>query len=56
MFGANQTITGIIIAVLVGVILAGGFKRVSSVTDILVPVMACLYVAGALVIIFANVG
>ena len=56
VFGANQTITGIIIAVLVGVILAGGFKRVSSVTDILVPVMACLYVAGALVIIFANVG
>ena len=39
-----------------GVILAGGFKRVSSVTDILVPVMACLYVLGALVIIFAHVG
>ena len=56
VFGANQTVTGIIIAVLVGVILAGGFKRVSSVTDILVPVMACLYVLGALVIIFANVG
>ncbi len=56
VFGANQTITGIIITVLVGVILAGGFKRVSSVTDILVPVMACLYVVGALVIIFTNVG
>ena len=56
VFGANQTVTGIIIAVLVGVILAGGFKRVSSVTDILVPVMACLYVLGALIIIFANVG
>ena len=56
VFGANQTVTGIILAVLVGVILAGGFKRVSSVTDILVPVMACLYVAGALVIIFAHVG
>ena len=27
VFGANQTVTGIIIAVLVGVILAGGFKR-----------------------------
>lgn len=53
---ANQTVSGIILAVLVGVILAGGFKRVSSVTDILVPVMACLYVAGALVIIFAHVG
>lgn len=34
----------------------GSFKRVSSVTDILVPVMACLYVVGALVIIFTNVG
>lgn len=45
VFGANQTVSGIILAVLVGVILAGGFKRVSSVTDILVPVMACLYVA-----------
>lgn len=46
IFGANQTVTGIIIAVLVGVILAGGFKRVSSVTDILVPVMACPVRAG----------
>lgn len=54
-FGANQTISGLVIAILVGVILAGGFKRVSSVTDILVPTMAVLYVAGALIIIFANV-
>ena len=39
-----------------GILVPGGFKRVSSVTDILVPVMACLYVLGALVIIFAHVG
>ena len=42
----------------IGVVFGVGyaFKRVSSVTDILVPVMACLYVVGALVIIFAHVG
>lgn len=54
--GNVQTISGIIIALLVALILAGGFKRVSGVTDIMVPVMAVLYVLGALVIIFANIG
>ncbi len=59
VFGDNpniQTISGIIIAILVAIILVGGFKRVSSVTDIMVPVMAVLYVLGALVIIFTNIG
>lgn len=31
VFGADQKIVGIVIAILVGVILAGGFKRVSAV-------------------------
>lgn len=56
VFGGDQKIVGIVIAILVGVILAGGFKRVSSVTDILVPVMAGLYLVGALIIVFANAG
>lgn len=55
-FGASQTVVGIIIAILVAIILAGGFKRVSSVTDIMVPVMAVIYMIGALVIIFVNIG
>ena len=53
-FGVSDTVSGIILAIIVAVIFAGGVFRVMKVTDILVPVMAVLYIAGALVIIFMN--
>ena len=45
---------GIILAILVGVVIIGGIKRIASVTDKLVPLMAIIYVVACIVIIFAN--
>ncbi|WP_435579501.1 alanine/glycine:cation symporter family protein [Gilvibacter sp.] len=52
--GATKTIIGIILAVLVGIVIIGGIKRIAKITEKIVPFMAGIYVLAALVIIFAN--
>jgi AGCS family alanine or glycine:cation symporter len=52
--GASKTIIGIITAVLVGVVIIGGIKRIASVTEKLVPAMAIIYIIASLIIIFAH--
>ena len=47
-------IIGIILAVLVGIIIIGGIKRIASVTEKVVPFMAVLYLAACLYIILSN--
>ena len=42
-------------AILVGVVVIGGIKRIAKVTDKLVPLMAVLYVSACLVVIIANI-
>ncbi len=54
-FGIQPWIMGLIIAAAAGLIFIGGIQRIASVTEKIVPVMACLYIVGALVVIFANV-
>ena len=49
------TIIGIILAVIVGVIIIGGIKRIASVTEKVVPFMALLYVLACVYIIFGNI-
>mgnify|MGYP000799818772 FL=1 len=56
ILGVDQKISGAILGILVAVIIAGGVNRVLKITDIMVPVMAILYMAGALVIIIMNAG
>ncbi len=56
IFGVDQKISGAILGILVALIIAGGVNRVLKVTDIMVPVMAVLYLVGAFVIIFMNAG
>jgi AGCS family alanine or glycine:cation symporter len=51
-FGA---IFGMILAILVGIVIIGGIKSIARVTEKIVPFMALLYVATALVIIFMNI-
>ncbi len=51
-----KTIFGIIVAILVGVVIIGGIKRIGQVTEKIVPFMALLYVGAALVIICVNLG
>lgn len=52
--GATGVIIGIILAVLVGIVIIGGIKKIASVTEKIVPFMAIVYVLASLVIIFAN--
>ncbi len=44
-------IVGIVLAVLTGVIIIGGAKRIASVTEKIVPIMAIVYIVGGLIIL-----
>ncbi len=54
-FGINPVIVGVISAVIAGFIFLGGIKRIASVTEKIVPIMAVLYIVGALIIVIANI-
>lgn len=53
-FHVPEFVTGIIVCALTAVIIIGGMKRIVTVTEKFVPVMALLYIAGALAVIVAN--
>lgn len=53
--GSNGVIIGVILAVLVGIVIIGGIKRIAKITEKIVPFMAGLYILASLVIIFANI-
>ncbi len=53
-FGVNKLYVGIIVAVVAGFIFLGGVKRIASVTEKIVPIMAVCYVLGSLVILIGN--
>jgi AGCS family alanine or glycine:cation symporter len=50
-FGINTSLTGIVLAVITAVVILGGIKRIGDFTEILVPVMAVLYLGGGLFIL-----
>ncbi len=54
-FGVPTWITGIIVAVLVGVVIIGGIQRIGEVAGKLVPAMIVLYIGAALLIIIINI-
>jgi len=58
LFGLESTAAGfwigVILAVLVGIIIIGGIKRIAQVTEKVVPLMAVMYIAACLYIIFSN--
>jgi alanine or glycine:cation symporter, AGCS family len=49
-------IFGLVMALVVGLIIIGGIRSIARVTDKVVPLMVGVYVAGALVVIFGNLG
>jgi AGCS family alanine or glycine:cation symporter len=53
--GATGVIIGVVLAILVGVVIIGGIKKIASVTEKIVPFMAGTYVLASLVIIFSNI-
>lgn len=53
-FGIPQWIMGLIIAVVALFIFMGGMGRIAKITELIVPVMAALYIVGALIVIIFN--
>ena len=51
---STPAIIGIILAVLFGIIVIGGAKRLVKVTGVMVPVMGVLYVLVAIIVLFIN--
>ncbi|MDG5489922.1 sodium:alanine symporter family protein [Psychroserpens sp. SPM9] len=45
---------GLVMAVLVGIVIIGGIKKIAKVTDKIVPFMVAIYVAASLFVIFAK--
>tara|TARA_B100000886_G_scaffold340097_1_gene307899 strand:+ start:5598 stop:7109 length:1512 start_codon:yes stop_codon:yes gene_type:complete len=54
MLAGNGPMFGFLLAVLVGTVIIGGIKSIAKVTEKIVPFMAVLYVAAALVILVVN--
>lgn len=58
LFGWESTmagfIVGVVLAIVVGIIIIGGIKRIASVTEKVVPFMALIYILCCLYIIFSN--
>lgn len=50
-FGVNPFITGIICAFFATFIFMGGRARIASMTEKIVPIMACLYIIGCLIVL-----
>jgi AGCS family alanine or glycine:cation symporter len=48
-------VTGIVLAILVGLVIIGGIKNIGSVTGVLIPVMIVFYMGGALIILLMNI-
>ena len=55
-FGVPLWVTGAITAGVVAAVILGGIKRIGRVTAVLIPIMAAIYLAGALLIILMNIG
>ena len=53
-FGVPSWVIGLILLVVGGVIILGGLKRVASVTEKVVPIMAVVYIAVAIIVICVN--
>lgn len=54
-FGIKEVVTGIILVSITGYIIFGGVRRIASVSSIIVPIMATLYIGVALFIMIKNI-
>ncbi len=53
--GSAGAVIGLIMAIIVGIVIIGGIKRIATVTEKLVPFMAATYAGAALIIIVMNI-
>jgi len=54
-FGVPGPVVGILLAVLVGLVIIGGIKRIGAVAGRIVPLMCAIYLAAALVVLVMNI-
>ena len=52
----SSLVIGLLVAVMVALVLFGGIKRIGSVTERLVPLMAAIYIFCSLCVVFMNMG
>lgn len=52
--GSSGFIIGCVLALIVGIVIIGGIKRIASVTEKIVPLMAVIYILACLIIVFSN--
>jgi alanine or glycine:cation symporter, AGCS family len=52
---STGAIIGLVMAILLGIVIIGGIKRIASVTEKIVPLMAIIYIVASLIIIGANI-
>ncbi len=45
---------GLALAIITGIVIIGGIKKIATVTEKIVPIMAIIYIVASLIIIFAN--
>ncbi len=53
-FGFDPLIVGSVLGILLALVILGGIQRIAAVTAKVVPLMAVIYLVGALAVIFAN--
>lgn len=53
-FGIPQWVMGLVIAVISLFVFVGGMGRIAKITELIVPVMAALYILGSLIVIIFN--
>ncbi len=51
----DKIVVGIILAIVAWLIFGGGISRIATITEKLVPIMACLYLLGGMVIVIMNI-
>lgn len=54
-FGVSTYVSGLIMAVLVGLVTMGGIKWLSRVCEVFVPIMALIYIVGCIAILLLNI-
>lgn len=55
-FGLPAWVSGVILAVIVGITIIGGVRRIGQVASLIVPVMCGIYVVAGLLVVFSNIG
>ena len=54
--GIERIWTGVVLAILTGIVVYGGIKRIAHVADIVVPIMALGYLAMAVLVVLLHIG